>query len=111
MREILDLVSLSNAFNEQCLNLLTAPWYTNPQTVAFCSFIGLKNQINAPPPDTPPHNSEVPYPFSEEQEIKKIKAAAHAAMERKTKHYESSNDVLTLENDNEEEARWKEGSG
>ncbi|KII89542.1 hypothetical protein PLICRDRAFT_175716 [Plicaturopsis crispa FD-325 SS-3] len=26
------------------------PWYTNPQTVAFCKMLGVENKINPPPP-------------------------------------------------------------
>ncbi|TRM60676.1 lariat debranching enzyme, C-terminal domain-containing protein [Schizophyllum amplum] len=28
------------------------PWFTNPQTVAFCEMLGIENKINAPPPPT-----------------------------------------------------------
>ena len=28
---------------------LIAPWYTNPQTVAFCGMLELENKINPPP--------------------------------------------------------------
>jgi hypothetical protein len=26
-----------------------APWYTNPQTVAFCDMLGLENKVNPVP--------------------------------------------------------------
>lgn len=40
-----------------CLNVRPAPWYTNPQTEAFCQMLELENKINAPPTqsrDAPP---------------------------------------------------------
>lgn len=33
---------------------ILAPWYTNPQTVAFCAMLELENKINPPPPGTSP---------------------------------------------------------
>jgi hypothetical protein len=31
-----------------------APWYTNPQTEAFCRMLELENKINPPPPGVSP---------------------------------------------------------
>lgn len=28
------------------LDIVAAPWYTNPQTAAFCSMLGIENKIN-----------------------------------------------------------------
>lgn len=103
---------------------LTAPWYTNPQTVALCSLLEMENCINPPPPSDAPLQKTavgqalVSPPFhhaSEEEEIRKIEEAAQAAMKRK-KHQESNGEepereILTLFDDDETNARWKEGSG
>ena len=32
------------------LTIHEAPWYTNPQTEAFCNLIGVENKVNPPPP-------------------------------------------------------------
>lgn len=132
-----------------------APWYTNPQTVALCDFIGITNRINAPPPApvsvpilqhqaSPPAPSAfgpravgppglVPPQVSEREEIRRIEAAAQAAMERKASsssspaasagpaaemrcvavEEEGSSTLVTLldEDDDGLNARWKEGTG
>ncbi|KAF8163576.1 lariat debranching enzyme, C-terminal domain-containing protein [Crassisporium funariophilum] len=36
--------------NEGANKLRQPPWYTNPQTEAFCHMLGLENKINPPPP-------------------------------------------------------------
>lgn len=36
-------------YESQCimyLDIVAAPWYTNPQTVAFCSMLDINNKIN-----------------------------------------------------------------
>jgi lariat debranching enzyme len=32
---------------------MSAPWYTNPQTEAFCAMLHLDNKINPPPEQEP----------------------------------------------------------
>lgn len=32
------------------------PWYTNPQTEAFCQWLGIENKINPPPPQPQPQS-------------------------------------------------------
>jgi hypothetical protein len=34
-----------------------APWYTNPQTLAFCDMLALENKINPPPVGLKPTSS------------------------------------------------------
>lgn len=109
------------------------PWYTNPQTVALCEYIGIPNRINPPPtiisnavntayngpsgPRLPQLRAPV---FSEEEEIRRIEEAAQIAMERRKdgsslvvepQKVEPEEILVTLEDDDEEAARWKEGTG
>jgi Lariat debranching enzyme, C-terminal domain len=49
----------------------SAPWYTNPQTEAFCAMLEIANKINPPPPQDlqPPSASTEPSaPSSSETE-------------------------------------------
>jgi hypothetical protein len=109
------------------IHIMTAPWYTNPQTVALCSLLEIENRINPPPPI--PSASLLQFPaglpnglpqkpiMSEEEEIRRIEEAAQTAMKRKRMQEGGQEDrhspeVMTmLDDDTELNSRWKEGSG
>ncbi|UZJ52212.1 hypothetical protein CBS101457_001532 [Exobasidium rhododendri] len=109
------------------------PWYTNPQTEALCSLLGIENRINPPPRQAPllatsgaftgQAATPRPLPFlSEAEEIRRIEEAAQNAM---NKQVHESEDVqegaeeeegeeaepVTLLDQDEGAARWKEGTG
>lgn len=41
-------------------SIYLAPWYTNPQTEAFCNMLQLENKINPPPAGVIPRHSPPP---------------------------------------------------
>lgn len=117
-------------------------WYTNPQTEAFCRFLGIENKINPRPdafggascyphpqehlaasfhPATPTgdrdpsqvHSEAVSDPNAlaiDMDDLDSDCSDAHANGDG-FKHDGSRRDVLTLSDDDELHARWKEGTG
>lgn len=123
------------------LNQGPPSWYTNPQTEAFCHMIGVENKINPRPPQFPPHpQSQQQYPTSRAPPALRTQQF-HAPPEAHTAEavadpnalaidmhdLDSDSDcgdahtdqmdqpderqVLTLSDDDELHARWKEGTG
>ncbi|KAJ9477701.1 Lariat debranching enzyme [Pseudozyma hubeiensis] len=123
-------------------------WYTNPQTEAFCGFLGIENKINPRPgfflPTTSQMHAQQPFPAPYDV----LQAAAegqdstgphdeavttdpnalaidmddldsdcadpttHAADDAHAQHQPDERQaVLTLSDDDELHARWKEGTG
>lgn len=114
-------------------------WYTNPQTEAFCHFVGLQNKINPRPAEfhqpyarfPPPtcfgaHASQVEHP-QPAVEVQSETADPNAlaidmddldsdgrddqTTEAEMGEVDRREDVLTLSDDDELHARWKEGTG
>lgn len=104
---------------------LAAPWYTNPQTVALCSFLDIKNRINPPPAILPSfattgmlndqRDQLRPTILSEEEEIRRIEEVAQNAMKKKKLQGSQTDgeeiEPVTLLDEDESAARWKEGTG
>lgn len=115
------------------LNTGPPAWYTNPQTEAFCRFIGVENKINPRPKGFPPvHPHQFPaqqLPAAEAQAAgatpsESIPADPNALAidmddldsgpedATQTTQAQDKAEVLKLSDDeNELHARWKEGTG
>lgn len=103
-------------------NNMTGPpsWYTSPQTVNLCNLIQVQNRINAPPLATPAlasvHHIVPPYlqPPQVQQPSMDTDIASQITSSSKNEEYGLSNSdeiVVTLSDDEEENTRWKEGTG
>ncbi|TKY85095.1 hypothetical protein EX895_006175 [Sporisorium graminicola] len=118
-------------------------WYTNPQTEAFCHFVGIENKINPRPPQFAPPGFHPPPHFPPQRAGEGFQAPPahhqdHVQAEEPTAdpnalaididdlesdcEQDSDNfqdggadgggrSVLTLSEDDELHARWKEGTG
>lgn len=113
-----------STLDPNAMNMTGLPsWYTNPQTVNLCNLLQIENRINAPPPTIPqqpptmasahPLIPQFLQPPQLQQPLTDAALAPQVPSPGKDEHDLSNSDeiVVTLSDDEEENMRWKEGTG